>query len=429
MLNSSNYKFSRIITDLSNGLPIIIKDDKKKSLIIAIDSNNQDILSYITRNNLENSDLKTDKISLLLTNKRINYLIKSSGNKIPNHDLLSFKNIMISDFDHKSRVNLEIINAISGMDQQKSADLAKLIDNDTINIIKNIKKSTDITESFNQCLLSLAKIGEILPAFIHSDDINTIIHIKDLLGDIPIQEIDIENVSAYHDHAIISQICSAPLILEDSTNKAIKANIHVFRSHLKEHYAIVLLPQSYSNDDPNLESDCNHKLDHYNYRTTILNPLVRLHSSCFTGDVLRSIKCDCYSQLHKALDIISQDNQGGILLYLNQEGRSIGLSNKLRTYYLQEYETLDTVEANQAIGLNDDARDFKIAAQMLIALGINQIKLLSNNPDKSLILKNHGIKISENIVHIAATNDEAKNYLKTKMLKLGHTNFNELFKI
>ncbi|WP_395497500.1 3,4-dihydroxy-2-butanone-4-phosphate synthase [Rickettsiella endosymbiont of Litargus connexus] len=145
--------------------------------------------------------------------------------------------------------------------------------------------------------------------------------------------------------------------------------------------------------------------------------LVRIHSECFTGDLFGSTRCDCGWQLHESLAQISQ--QGGILLYLRQEGRGIGLLNKLKAYALQD-QGLDTVEANQELGFGSDDRNYWIGAQMLQNLKILQIKLLTNNPQKIIDLEQYGIEVVERIPLIATPNSTNHAYLKTKQTKLGH---------
>lgn len=146
--------------------------------------------------------------------------------------------------------------------------------------------------------------------------------------------------------------------------------------------------------------------------------LVRLHSSCITGDIFSSMKCDCGEQLDASMEAI-QKNGSGIILYLNQEGRGIGLTNKIKAYALQE-KGYDTVEANELLGLPIDARDYKIAAEILHDLGITKIALLTNNPDKEQQLEKYGIEIMQRVPLEIEPNSINKEYLRTKKIKLSH---------
>ncbi len=147
--------------------------------------------------------------------------------------------------------------------------------------------------------------------------------------------------------------------------------------------------------------------------------LVRVHSECLTGDAFHSLRCDCGSQLDKALQIIGEAERG-ILVYLRQEGRGIGLANKLRAYRLQD-EGLDTVEANQALGLPVDLREYGIGAQILHYLGVRRMKLLTNNPKKIHGLAGYGLEVVDQIPLTTAPNTSNVKYLRTKRDKLGHT--------
>jgi 3,4-dihydroxy 2-butanone 4-phosphate synthase / GTP cyclohydrolase II len=146
--------------------------------------------------------------------------------------------------------------------------------------------------------------------------------------------------------------------------------------------------------------------------------LTRIHSSCETGDVFGSLRCDCGPQLDHAMKLI-QKNDSGVLLYLNQEGRGIGLFNKIKTYELQD-EGLDTVEANERLGFPADLRDYHLAAAILKDLGITKISLITNNPDKVKQLKESGIEIAKTIPLEIAPNEYNKKYLLTKKHKLHH---------
>ena len=147
-------------------------------------------------------------------------------------------------------------------------------------------------------------------------------------------------------------------------------------------------------------------------------PLVRLHSECLTGDVFGSLKCDCGPQLKEALRIIGAAG-GGVLLYLRQEGRGIGLANKIRAYALQD-RGLDTVDANQRLGFADDERDYGHAAAMLRVSGIDEVRLLTNNPAKVAGLKAAGIKVAERVAHQMPANPHNADYLATKRKRSGH---------
>lgn len=147
-------------------------------------------------------------------------------------------------------------------------------------------------------------------------------------------------------------------------------------------------------------------------------PLVRLHSECLTGDVLGSLRCDCRDQLEKALRDLSQE-QSGALLYMRQEGRGIGLGNKIRAYRLQE-QGLDTVEANQHLGFDDDLRDYRVAALMLRILGFERVRLATNNPRKVFGLRQHGVEVLSRVPLVTPLNPHNTDYLATKARKSGH---------
>jgi GTP cyclohydrolase II len=147
-------------------------------------------------------------------------------------------------------------------------------------------------------------------------------------------------------------------------------------------------------------------------------PLVRIHSQCLTGDVFGSLRCDCRQQLEMALSMIAAAG-AGVLIYEQQEGRGIGLMAKLRAYELQD-SGLDTVEANEKLGFKADQREFALPAEILHHLGIQKVRLLSNNPDKVAALENSGIKVVERVPCEVEPNAHAENYLKTKKEKMGH---------
>ena len=147
-------------------------------------------------------------------------------------------------------------------------------------------------------------------------------------------------------------------------------------------------------------------------------PLVRIHSQCLTGDVFGSLRCDCRDQLEMALGMIGEAG-AGVLIYEQQEGRGIGLMAKLQAYQLQD-EGLDTVEANVRLGFKADQREFAMPAAMLKALGISEVRLLSNNPDKVNALERGGVRVVERVPCEVAPSEHTEEYLKTKKEKMGH---------
>ena len=173
--------------------------------------------------------------------------------------------------------------------------------------------------------------------------------------------------------------------------------LHLFRSDIDEHDHIAIIKGEISTNEP---------------------VLVRVHSECLTGDLLGSLRCDCGDQLHTALQMI--ENQGrGILLYMRQEGRGIGLANKIKAYALQEHGK-DTVEANEVLGYKPDLRDYGIGAQILFELGVRKILLLTNNPKKIVGLEGYGLRVVERIPIEIHPNANNLKYLATKRDKLGH---------
>jgi len=146
--------------------------------------------------------------------------------------------------------------------------------------------------------------------------------------------------------------------------------------------------------------------------------LVRMHSKCLTGDVFHSLRCDCGWQLHTAMDMISKEGRG-VIVYLDQEGRGIGLLNKLKAYELQDAGA-DTVEANERLGFAPDLRNYGIGAQILLDLGLHSIRPITNNPRKMVGLEGYGLRVDERVPIEQPANDENAGYLGTKRDKLGH---------
>jgi 3,4-dihydroxy 2-butanone 4-phosphate synthase/GTP cyclohydrolase II len=173
--------------------------------------------------------------------------------------------------------------------------------------------------------------------------------------------------------------------------------LHAFQERLTGDHHLALAKGEWDEDDP---------------------VLVRVHSSCMTGDIFGSKRCDCGEQLHQALLQVEEEGRG-VVLYMNQEGRGIGLVNKLKAYKLQE-EGLDTVEANEALGFEPDARDYGVGAQILRSLGISKMRLMTNNPVKRVGLKSFGLEMIERVPLEVGAYPENVKYLKTKRDKMGH---------
>jgi 3,4-dihydroxy 2-butanone 4-phosphate synthase/GTP cyclohydrolase II len=146
--------------------------------------------------------------------------------------------------------------------------------------------------------------------------------------------------------------------------------------------------------------------------------LVRVHSQCLTGDVFGSHRCDCGSQLERAMEMVQQEGLG-VILYMQQEGRGIGLANKLKAYALQD-KGMDTVEANEELGFQADLRDYGVGAQMLVSLGVRKMKLMTNNPKKMKGLEGYGLEVVERVPIEIPPRPENLRYLTTKCQKLGH---------
>jgi 3,4-dihydroxy 2-butanone 4-phosphate synthase/GTP cyclohydrolase II len=221
---------------------------------------------------------------------------------------------------------------------------------------------------------------------------------------------DLEKFAAEHDLKIatIADLVAYRLRKDMLVHRAVEARVPT--EHAGEFKAVV-----YTNDVDNLE--------HVALVKGQIDPekkvLVRVHSECLTGDVFGSARCDCGSQLHAAMRMIDQEGCG-VLLYMRQEGRGIGLVNKLKAYNLQDVEGMDTVEANIHLGFKADLRDYGIGAQILRDLGVRKMSLLTNNPKKIIGLEGYGIEVVDRFPIEMAVSDENKSYLQCKRDRMGH---------
>jgi GTP cyclohydrolase II len=293
--------------------------------------------------------------------------------------------IVTSDYRLNFLFDLEISNYVSITYPEDEQKLEKLIHaNDRLN--KSDYHFNDLQKNYHAGL-ELLRIAGLLPIFV-------ILNRKNSDGvDVNISSLDVVNYRK-NSSSSLEEVVRADLVLKNAK----EASLVIFRSNFsnQEHYALII-------------GSKNNLLD---------NSLVRVHSSCFTGDLLSSLYCDCGDQLNSSIKYM-EENDGGIILYLMQEGRSIGLANKMRAYNLQKLR-YDTVEANEILGFAADERDFFAASEILKKLNINKIKLLTNNPRKAQELAECQIEVSEIISHNTNINPHNICYLKTKLEKMGH---------
>jgi GTP cyclohydrolase II len=242
--------------------------------------------------------------------------------------------------------------------------------------------------------IALAKLARLLPALVAAPANELAVERLDLLA------VTAADVIAYPDMAAatLGRVAEARVPLEDAP----EARIVAFRAADGgiEHLAILVGEPERAIREGRV-------------------PLSRIHSECFTGDLLGSLRCDCGPQLRGAIRRMAEDPAGGVLLYLAQEGRGIGLVNKLRAYTLQD-QGLDTLDANRALGYGADERNFWVAAEMLRAVGIARVRLLTNNPDKLAGLAACGIEVEGREAHQFAANGVNDEYLATKARRFGH---------
>lgn len=358
--------------DIRRGMPIILTKDDQKILLFSAEDFSQEHILILKKLNITTFDL-------ILSPNRSKYLSFEE-----NHFKLPFK--------ANNKNIIEIIHSLIGLSQP-----------DNIESLKSFEpKSASLLEEHG---ITFIKFTELIPAIITAElePSTTEEYITKTLG-ISLLSISSEMVEDYYHNSftVMKHVCTAPLMLKNAPH----ASISGYRPNIggSEHYAIIV------------GTPLNDKA-----------PLVRLHSSCFAGDLLASLRTDCGDQLQEAIsfmnslyqDTENSDFSGGIILYIMQEGRGIGLTNKFRAYDIQGKGN-DTVDANRILGFNDDERQFRQAAAILKELSTTNICLLTNNPRKSRILEELDITVEDTLSHEVDLNEHNKEYLQTKKERLSH---------
>ena len=352
---------ARLQSDLRLGRPVLIQNEENSGLILAVETLKKDAF-------LEIKDINFNLRYLAITARRAETL-----------------NVTPYDGDI----------ARIALDNDISSDWLLATANPALDLESPLKGPFKVLRNgdaqISRAAISLCKKAQLLPSalIIHlfKKDFESLKSAGLLLQDA--QEI----IRQSSNYPLLHEASSAYLPLKGMT----KARVYVFRdsSGFSEHYAIKMGSPS---------------------KDTSL--LIRIHSACFTGDIIGSLKCDCGDQLKSALDIITK-NGSGMLIYLNQEGRGIGLANKMRAYELQN-QGFDTVEANHRLGFEDEERDLRIGAQIINQLGFKKIRLLTNNPKKIASMSNLGIMVEESLDLLTEPTSENASYLSTKAAKSGH---------
>ena len=352
---------ARLRSDLRLGRPILIKNKNNSGLIFAVETLKKNTVKDIKKTHLKSSHLA-------ITARRAKTL-----NAIP-YDGDIARIVLTDHVSHHWMVStanpaLDLQNPLKGPFSTLRSGEAQI----------------------SRAAIALCKKAQLLPAALVVNLSEKEFKNYKSLGFLWQNSDDILEVSV--DPSSLYEASAANLPLKGMTD----SRIYVFRdsNSFSEHYAIVV-------GNPRKEDPL----------------LLRIHSACFTGDVIGSLKCDCGAQLQNSMNTISK-NESGMLLYLNQEGRGIGLANKMRAYELQN-QGFDTVEANHRLGFEDEERDLKLGAQIVGILGFKRIRLLTNNPKKVASLSDFGLIVEERIGLLTEPTKENAAYLLTKASKSGH---------
>ena len=397
-MTNSFTTIERAIDDLKNARMIILVDDEDREnegdLVIAADHVTPEAINFMSRFG------------------RGLICLPMAGTIIDKLNLPMMANHNRSPFGTAFTVSIEAANGVStGISAQDRAHTIQVaIDSDSRpadiispgHVFPLRAKDKGVLERIGQTegSVDLMKLANLTPAAVICEIINedgTMSRRDDLAEFAKIHNISMVTVKDLIEYRIRNE-----QLVEEVATSRMPLQTHgdftmtVFKNQLDvaEHFALIKPPL---------------------YKNQV--PLVRIHSECITGDVFGSCKCDCGSQLQQSLAMIAEE--GGVLIYLRQEGRGIGLANKLKAYALQE-QGLDTVEANLKLGLPVDMRNYAVAYQILKFLGIDVLRLLTNNPLKVSDITRYGVKVSERISLSVQPSNENRNYLKTKKEKLGH---------
>ena len=352
---------ARLRNDLKLGRPVLVRNKKKTSLIFAVETLKKNIAPQINESYFTNSHLA-------ITARRAKTL-----------------NAIAYDGD---LARIVIPKAVSHNWLVSTANPALDLEHPMKGPFKTMRSGeVDISRS----AIELCKKAQLLPAALVINLTAEAVEAYEANNFLLQNTSEILELTSHL--SLLQEVSAADLPLKGMN----KSRVYVFRDNSdgSEHYAIEV------GTPPKLEP-----------------LLVRLHSACFTGDVIGSLKCDCGSQLKSALEIISK-NGSGMLIYLNQEGRGIGLANKMRAYELQN-QGFDTVEANHRLGFEDEERDLKIGAQIIQSLGFKKVCLLTNNPKKLTSMTEMGIIVSKRMELLTEPTKENAAYLSTKASKSGH---------